>query len=1312
MVLGFVPASAVQAEAVTANVEIVSQAYGGFLAAPQNADVSSDLAESYGYSDQVSGVSVLDALVRAHELIFGEDFTSETASDYLVVSGGYVNTIFGEETYASGFLLNGGSPNDGTESQYGGYTGTTVSTQEIKDGDKLDFFIYQDDTYYSDIYTWIDTDETVKPGEDLDVTVTGSMVMMGYMYQTPDDFKDSGESAEVVQLAWVDKNGGVEEIEDAVTDEDGNVIISIPEDMAPGTYYLTATGVDDYDSPVIMNPIKITVTQDIAVTVSISANAAFVTAKNGKTFNRLPVVLSGKPSYTIDDCLAAAHTEYAPEENGYASEEGQWGFGITKLWGDESGAYGYYQNDNSAWSLTDAVSDGDFISAFVYKDSTFWGDVYTKFENSSVSCGSDEDVVLTLKKYDWSTYGFVPCEGATVKVSGSDEEFTTDAQGNVTLSFSDGGTYTVTATSEDIPIVPASCTVTVSEPVKVTGINVPKSLIVTKGNTKNIKYTVAPENATNKAVTWESSKESVATVTDGVVEGISEGTATITAKTLDGGFEGKCEVKVTETPDAVTVLHNIAEKYAKNVVSDANMVWFTADFAGYESLFPDSDSKITDEDKQAIVDKLINTADTTDAPAELAKVIIALRALGYDPSNIRKSDLTKINAAEKLTALIDNNDTRVSNIYSLPYIMIAMQQTDIDRDDVLLSLALSQKTAWQDNTWGADTAAAMLTALAPYYNTNADVKAAVDETVDIIKSTQADNGLFGNAATSGLVLTAFSALGIDGQTVSKDGGKNLIDGLMTQVTEAEDGFVPASNSFSTEQGMRGLVAWQLLLNGKGRSFDFSKNPKNEAQATWGENCPVTFHTIPEGATVVVEGKDQVAQNQYDLPAGEYKYTATKSGYTTGSGIFTVSADEEREHTPKTVNVSLSSAPSQGSGAISVTVEVLVHDKDKCNNSYTYKENASAFTTLVKGTVTLSSGQSAFDALHALLSKNNISYTEKTPGYVSEINGTGEFDHGKNSGWLFMVNGKAAQAGSRDVELTRNSSVTWYYTDDYSKERGSEPWSQTSGGGSASNGAFMVKFETNGGSSVNSQSVSKDKTANVPAAPTKKGYTFAGWYSDKELTKEYNFTDPVTANTTLYAKWIENSNGNDSDNNGGFGDVSENDWFYDAVKYVNESGLMQGTDKGFEPDINMTRAMFITVLYRMENPEKTDFVNSFVDVSESDYFYDAVNWGVENGIIEGVSEEEFAPHMSISREQMAAMMYRYAAFKNMDTDAQGDISKYTDADDVDDWAIVAIKWANGVLLINGTSDTTLSPDDNATRAQVATVIMRFDTLSVQ
>ena len=67
---------------------------------------------------------------------------------------------------------------------------------------------------------------------------------------------------------------------------------------------------------------------------------------------------------------------------------------------------------------------------------------------------------------------------------------------------------------------------------------------------------------------------------------------------------------------------------------------------------------------------------------------------------------------------------------------------------------------------------------------------------------------------------------------------------------------------------------------------------------------------------------------------------------------------------------------------------------------------------------------------------------------------------------------------------------------------------------------------------------------------------------------------------------------------------------------------------------------------------------------------------------------------------------------MDTDAEGDISKYTDADDVDDWAIVAIKWANGVSLINGTSDTTLSPDDNATRAQVATVIMRFDTLSVQ
>ena len=139
----------------TADVYVVAQAEGGFLALPGVLTVAEDISDSYGFDDSVDGVSVLDVLLKEHEVIFGEDFTAETADAFLAVGGGYISQIFGVETYNCGFLLNGGTPNDGTESQYGGYNGTTVTTQEVNTGDKVDFFLYQD-SWGADNYTWID----------------------------------------------------------------------------------------------------------------------------------------------------------------------------------------------------------------------------------------------------------------------------------------------------------------------------------------------------------------------------------------------------------------------------------------------------------------------------------------------------------------------------------------------------------------------------------------------------------------------------------------------------------------------------------------------------------------------------------------------------------------------------------------------------------------------------------------------------------------------------------------------------------------------------------------------------------------------------------------------------------------------------------------------------------------------------------------------------------------------------------------------------------------------------------------------------
>ncbi|MBO4898359.1 MAG: Ig-like domain-containing protein [Clostridia bacterium] len=931
MVLGLcsINVFAEPAEVTTADIYIVAQLSGGFLAPPQVVEVSSDLSEKYGFEDEVDGVSVLDALIKEHELVFGSDFTKDTASDYLEVSNGSATKEFGisSSTYFGGFLVNEGYPNDGTASPYGtGYNGTTYTTHKLVSGDKVDFFFYED-TYWGDTYTWIDGDLSTLPGDDLEVTVTGTMVMAGYMYKTPEEFKESGEEIEDASFAWVSEDGAITGIEGVYTDEDGEASIPIPDDMEPGIYYLTVLPEsEEYMFLCIMNPTPVNIGNIKTTYVSISQNADFVETKDGQTFNRLPVTISGKYVYTIDDVLSAAHKEYADEDHGYESGESFYGLSILKLWGDTSGAFGYYQNDNSSWSLDDEVTEGDFISAFIYKDQDGWSDTYTKFEEISVSTNVGDETEFTLLKYDWVTNSFIPCEGVAIGVSKlADTSAVTDADGKATLTFPAVGTYTVVAKSADAPvIVPSSCTVTVVS-VAVTDIDIDNTLTVYENKSKQVGYGIAPTNATDKSVSWESSDNGVATVSeDGLVTGVKAGTATITAKTNDGGFSDSCEVTVKAIPSALDIMHGIAAKYAENgIANDINAPWFAADLAAYKKAFPDTENVLSDEQVQEYLDKLIPASAEATKAGDLAKCIIALRALGFDPENIITSDFSSVNIVEKLHKLIEDENAAVKSIYTLPYVIIAMNEdeTYLSADDTakLISYAIDQKNAWQDNSWGVDTAAAMLLALSPLYDTNEEVKAAADETIEMMKNAQYDDGSFGNASSTGLAVAALSAYGINCSELKKE-DMSALEGLAINATDTLDGFNPASNSFGTEQGFRGLVANQL----SGSSiYDFSDNPKNTAQATWGENCPVTFVVTPDTAEITVECQDAVSDGKYDLPAGTYNYTVSQSGFKTAGGTFAVTDADAENHTPKTINVSLEiDSSSSDSGVLISVTDVL------------------------------------------------------------------------------------------------------------------------------------------------------------------------------------------------------------------------------------------------------------------------------------------------------------------------------------------------------------------------------------------------------
>lgn len=261
------------------------------------------------------------------------------------------------------------------------------------------------------------------------------------------------------------------------------------------------------------------------------------------------------------------------------------------------------------------------------------------------------------------------------------------------------------------------------------------------------------------------------------------------------------------------------------------------------------------------------------------------------------------------------------------------------------------------------------------------------------------------------------------------------------------------------------------------------------------------------------------------------------------------------------------------------------------------------------------------------------------------------------------------------------------------------------GGSTATTTYTVRFESNMGSFVSDRKVTQNGILAKPEDPVRKGFIFDGWYTDAGLTTAYDFNTRVNANFTLYAKWTEEKADVWANP---FVDVSENEWFYGAVEYAAKNGLMNGvSDNEFAPNGALTRAMFVTVLYRMENEPETANA-AFTDVVSGSWYEKAVAWAYAGGLVTGVSETEFAPEDTITREQMAAILYRYAKFKGMDVSVRGETS-YTDKDAISDYAADAVIWAATKAVMSGNADGSFAPSDNATRAEAAAVFMRIQEI---
>ena len=172
------------------------------------------------------------------------------------------------------------------------------------------------------------------------------------------------------------------------------------------------------------------------------------------------------------------------------------------------------------------------------------------------------------------------------------------------------------------------------------------------------------------------------------------------------------------------------------------------------------------------------------------------------------------------------------------------------------------------------------------------------------------------------------------------------------------------------------------------------------------------------------------------------------------------------------------------------------------------------------------------------------------------------------------------------------------------------------------------------------------------------------------------------------------------------DVDTTQWYHEGVDYVIANGMMNGTGTNiFEPNATTTRGMIVTILYRLEK-EPAAGTSPFTDVDAGQWYAKAVAWAAANGVVNGTSPTTFNPNDPITREQMAAILYRYASFKGYDVTAKADLAGFTDAAQISDYAKDPMAWANKAGLIGGVSATTLQPQGSATRAQVATILMRF------
>ena len=751
---------------------------------------------------------------------------------------------------------------------------------------------------------------------------------------------------------------------------------------------------------------------------------------------------------------------------------------------------------------------------------------------------------------------------------------------------------------------------------------------------------------------------------------------------------------------------------------------------------------------------------------ENARLVLALTALGQNAKAYMVGGET-YDLVTPLTAKTGSAyKATVPGTTSAAFAIIAIDSAPYTVADTAAVPAMIQYLLSMQNPSGAwkindknpadnvDATAMVLTALAPH-KSETGVQAAIDKALTYLEGVTG----YGNACTDAQLVTAYSALGIDCTDARyARGGKNPLTSLLSYQT-ASGGFSLDSTASNarvsprpTEQAAYALVAYDRFKRGVKSLYDMSDavdllpaasgaadvaakitalgtvtDCKREtylalqeieaayAGLTAEEQAEVTnygtflqrkqtFQTLLEAYR---KAKLAELDAYYDkLKRTDYttdQWTKITEAYRTGRS--SISSAQYAEQADAALKQAKADIDAYVNGD---TIEVSFRLIGDFPESYTGK-HLGYVTWIETETYTVKKGSIVYDVFTEALQDAGLTSTGAASGYVRSITAPSilggytlsEFDNGAGSGWMFTVNGTHGNYALDEHVLQNGDRIVWHYVDNYATE--TSTWLTAADISPAEYARRHIGDVVTAGKHGKAAPVltlsDLGRTVKFTFTPDKGCHV-------KDVKVNGKSIGAVESYTCSSLKIYDRITVEFTDGTLPFTDVRETDWFYDDVVFAYENGLFSGTTATtFSPYASMTRAMLVTVLYRLEGEPAVTGRSGFSDVTIGSYYEAAVTWAADNGIVNGTSATTFSPSENVTREQMAAILCRYAQYKQYGTSASASLSAFSDAAAVSTYAKAPLSWAVAEKLVNGT-DGKLLPRASATRAQVAAILHRF------